>query len=329
MKLHGAVVAFVLAMASLAPAQCTCSAGEPTDAAPTVAPAAVPAAAAEPAKTVAATYPGLASAGLTQARLADLPEGVLLRSGEVTIKASELADEMAKAPKELQGELRKNAFFVLEQMATRRLLLAEAKAAAAKNGKDAAALPEQELFKAFFAKLTAEVKVSDAETAEFYEKNKEMVGGQKLEAVKEAIAGYLRQEKQQEVVKRHIEALGQRTAVEVSAAWVKEQAPLAKDNPVDKARASGKPSLVDFGSKGCIPCDKLAPILETLKTKYEGKATVLFVSVREEQILAARYGIQSIPVQIFFDAGGEEVFRHTGFWPQEELEKKLAELGVK
>jgi len=73
----------------------------------------------------------------------------------------------------------------------------------------------------------------------------------------------------------------------------------------------------------------LAPILETLKEEYEGKAKVIFISVREEQILAARYGIRSIPVQIFFDKDGREVFRHTGFWPQEELEKKLADMGVK
>ena len=95
------------------------------------------------------------------------------------------------------------------------------------------------------------------------------------------------------------------------------------DNPVDKVRNSGKPSLVDFGSKGCRPCDMLAPILKTLEKKYEGKANVIFISVREEQILASRYGIRSIPVQIFFDKNGKEVFRHTGFWPQAELEKKL------
>jgi thioredoxin 1 len=45
--------------------------------------------------------------------------------------------------------------------------------------------------------------------------------------------------------------------------------------------------------------------------------------------LAARYGIQSIPVQIFFDKDGKEVFRHVGVFPQEEIEKKLAEMGVK
>jgi len=76
----------------------------------------------------------------------------------------------------------------------------------------------------------------------------------------------------------------------------------------------------------------------TSKKLYEMKAeaiqaaghpNVLFVHVREEQVLAARYGVQSIPVQVFFDKDGREVFRHVGFFPQEELEKKLAEMGVK
>jgi len=275
------------------------------------------------ATTVAGAYPNLASAGLVHARLAELPEGVLLRAGEVSVTQKDVDAEVAKAPEAMQEQLRKNALFLLEQIATRQLLLREAKSAAAKDGTDASKLSDQELFRTFLDKLTTNANVTDQEVAEFYEKNQDMVGGQKLENVKGAIANYLRQQKQQEIVDRHIQSLGQRTSIEVAALWLKRQAELAMDNPVDKARGSGKPSLVDFGSKGCRPCDMLAPILETLKKKYEGKANVLFVSVREEPILASRYGIQSIPVQIFFDAHGKEVFRHTGFWPQEELEKKL------
>ena len=143
------------------------------------------------------------------------------------------------------------------------------------------------------------------------------------------ISQFLLQEKQQQAVAKHIETLGQRTVIEVAASWAKEQAALAKDNPVDKARSSGKPSLVDFGASGCRPCDMMTPVLADLKKKFEGKVNVEFVHVREQQILAARYGIQSIPVQVFFDQDGKEVFRHTGFFPQDEIEKKLAELGVK
>lgn len=281
------------------------------------------------AKTIGVEYPNLASAALVYAKLAELPEGVLLRSGELAVTQKDVDADIAKAPEAVREQLRKNAFFVLEQNATRRLLLQEAKAAAASDSKDVTKLSDQDLLKAHFNKVTADVKVTDQEVAEFYQRNAEVCGGQSLQDAKEVIAGYLRQEKQQETANRYAQTLGQRVPIEVDAAWVKRQAALALDNPVDKARASGKPSLVDFGATGCIPCDKLAPILEAMKTKHEGKANVIFVHVRDEQVLASRYGIQSIPVQVFFDKDGKEIFRHTGFWPQEELEKKLADMGVK
>ncbi len=279
--------------------------------------------------TVAQAYPNLASAALVHAKPAELPDGVLLRAGDLKVTQKDIDDEVAKAPETVREQLRKNALFLLEQTATRQLLLQEAKAAAAKDGKDPATLADQERLKAYFDNLTADVKVSDTEVSRFYEKNKDMVGGRKLGDVKDAVSRHLRQQKQQKLVDKHIQTLGKRIDIRVAASWLKRQAALAMDNPVDNARNSGKPSLVDFGSKGCRPCDMLAPILKTLEKKYEGKANVIFVSVREEQILASRYGIQSIPVQIFFDKNGKEVFRHTGFWPQAELEKKFAEMGVK
>ena len=278
-------------------------------------------------KTVSDLYSNLASMALVNAQPAELPQDVLLQAGDIKITKADLDAEIDKAPAAMREQLRKNAFFLLEQMATRELLVEEAKAASANDGKDAT-LSDQGLLKAYFDKLTSDVKVTDAEVAAFYEKNKDMVGGQPLEAVKEAIANHLRQQKQQEIVDNHIQTLGQRKTIEVASAWLNRQAELATDNPVDKARASGKPSLVDFGAKGCVPCEKLAPILEAMKTKYQGKANVVYVSVREEKILASRYGIQSIPVQIFFDKDGKEVFRHTGFWPQDKLEEKLAEMGA-
>ena len=293
-----------------------------------------PATAPAPAATLQAagindTYPGLASSGLTLARLADLPKGTVLKAGDLTITEKELADQIAKAPKEVRDQLARNAFFVLEQMATGRLVLAEAKADAGKGGGGPENADERAIVQFYLSKVADRAEVSDEEIAEFYKANKDVVGGAELDKVKPQIAAYLRQQKQQERIAQHVRALGQRNVIEVSASWTRQQAALAKDNPVDKARASGKPSLVDFGSKGCRPCDMLAPILETLKKKYDGQANVLFVSVVQDQILAARYGIESIPVQIFFDKDGKEVFRHVGFFPQEEIEKQMAKMGVK
>ena len=70
-------------------------------------------------------------------------------------------------------------------------------------------------------------------------------------------------------------------------------------------------------------------ILKTLEEKYKDKANVIFIHVREEQILASRYGISSIPVQIFFDKDGKEVYRHMGFLSEEEIVRRLKEMGVK
>jgi len=73
----------------------------------------------------------------------------------------------------------------------------------------------------------------------------------------------------------------------------------------------------------------MTPILSELERTYAGRANILFVHVGEEELLAARYGIESIPVQIFFDRTGREVFRHVGFFPKEAIVKKLAEMGAK
>lgn len=283
----------------------------------------------KPAQTVADTYPNLASAALVNATASELPEGVILRADRVTITQKHIDAKISEAPQNVRQQLRKNEFFLLEEIASRQLLLEEAKAARAKGSNNTSTQPDRDILKTYLDKLTTGTKVSDEEVVNFYNKNKDLVGGRKLEEVKGAIGNYLLQRKQSELVNTHVQTFGKRTAIEVSAPWLQQHAKLAMDNPVDKARSSGKPSLVDFGSEGCKPCEMLAPILKTLKQKYEGKANIVYVSVKKEQILAARYGIRSIPVQVFFDASGKEVYRHTGFWPQEKLEQKLAEIGAR
>lgn len=315
MRIALTTVAAVLALGGFEPLWATDKHATPSAATSTSQPA-----------SVNNAYPGLASSGLMLARSADLPKGTVLKAGDLTVTEKEISDKIAQAPKDVQDQLKMNAFFVLEQMVTKSLILKEARADAGKAAMDA---DERVLVQLYLAKLSEKVKVSDEEIAVFHKGNKDSVGGAELDKVKPQVAAYLREQKQQELVAQHIRALGQRNVIEVSAAWTKNQAALAKDNSVDKARDSGKPSLVDFGSKGCRPCDMLAPILEALKTKYAGQANVLFVSVREEQILAARYGIETIPVQVFFDKDGAEVFRHVGFFPQEEIEKQMAKMGVK
>jgi thioredoxin 1 len=273
-------------------------------------------------------YPGLTRASLTYAIVLELPEGMLLKAGELIIKDKDINEEITKAQEQIRPKLEKNALFVLEQIATFKLLLAEAKVDAAKNELDISKKSEQAIIQDYLRTLAKTVTVSDVEILDFYNSNKETLSGAALEQVKPQIEQFLLQEKQQELINKHVRTIGQRVQIEISASWLKAQAMQARDNPVDKARSSGRVSLVDFGSTGCVPCDMLAPILEKLKEKYKDKVNVVFVHVGQEPILASRYGIQAIPVQIFFDNTGKEVFRHVGFYPQEQIEKKLSEIGI-
>lgn len=278
--------------------------------------------------TISERYPRLASGALTHARLSELPKGTLLRAGDLVISQKQLDLEIAKAPEHLREQLKKNAFFLLNNVAVGELLLSEAKRESAGAGEDASDASDREIIEGHLGRLAAKVKVTRREIADFYATNRDMLGGAELDQVEPQIRRHLLEQKQQEAIARHIETLGKRIAIQVSASWAQEQSILAKDNPVDRARDSGKPLFANFGAKGCRPCDMMEPIRQAVKKKYEGSLNVVFVHVQKEQILAARYGVRGIPLLVFFDKDGEEVFRHTGFMPQDLVEKKVAEMGV-
>ena len=80
---------------------------------------------------------------------------------------------------------------------------------------------------------------------------------------------------------------------------------------------------IDLGAKTCIPCKLMAPILEELKEEYRGRAAVVFIEVWEDKSQAKRFGILSIPTQIFYDKHGKEVYRHAGFLSKEKIKKRL------
>jgi thioredoxin 1 len=88
------------------------------------------------------------------------------------------------------------------------------------------------------------------------------------------------------------------------------------------------PRLVDLGADKCIPCKMMAPILEELKTTYNGKLQVDFIDVWKKPDEANKYKISIIPTQIFYDASGKELFRHEGFFSKEDILAKWKEFGV-
>jgi len=97
---------------------------------------------------------------------------------------------------------------------------------------------------------------------------------------------------------------------------------VAREEMVDRL-----PKLLDLGADKCIPCKMMAPILEELKEEYRGVMDVVFIDVWKEPEEGQKYGIESIPTQIFYDSNGKELFRHVGFLSKEDILAKWKDLG--
>lgn len=88
------------------------------------------------------------------------------------------------------------------------------------------------------------------------------------------------------------------------------------------------PAVIDLGMGKCIACKEMKPILDELAEEYQGRARIEIIDIGERPDQVDRYRIMVIPTQIFFDRDGNEVFRHEGFMPKEDIVARLEEMGV-
>lgn len=80
--------------------------------------------------------------------------------------------------------------------------------------------------------------------------------------------------------------------------------------------------MVDFWAPWCGPCRMIAPVIDKLAADYAGKAKICKVNTDEQQTLASKFGIRSIPT-IYFYKNGEKVDEMIGAASEQAFKDKI------
>ena len=97
-----------------------------------------------------------------------------------------------------------------------------------------------------------------------------------------------------------------------------------KENFEELVINSDKPVLVDFWAAWCGPCKMMTPVIDKLSVELEGTVVVGKVNIDDQQDLATKYGVMSIPTVALFK-NGKIQSTSLGFLPKDKL---LNALGI-
>ncbi len=96
-------------------------------------------------------------------------------------------------------------------------------------------------------------------------------------------------------------------------------------NPQEWVYEGDVPCIIDFYADWCKPCKMVAPIMDELAIKYDGKVKVYKIDTDKEKKLAGVFGIRSIPSVLFSPMEGRPEMQ-TGALPKAEYIKKIEEV---
>jgi thioredoxin 1 len=86
-----------------------------------------------------------------------------------------------------------------------------------------------------------------------------------------------------------------------------------------------RPAIVDFYADWCAPCRALAPVLEEVAQKYQGKLDIYKVNTETNPELASLFGVRGIPALLFIPMNGDPAMQ-AGFMPASGFDQAISEL---
>jgi thioredoxin 1 len=87
-------------------------------------------------------------------------------------------------------------------------------------------------------------------------------------------------------------------------------------------------TFLELGADRCIPCKQMQPIMKEIAAMFPDRVQVIFYDVWKDPKPAMKYRVQLIPTQVFLDQKGQEIARHVGLFPKDEILPLLKKHGI-
>jgi len=270
-------------------------------------------------RTAGDVYPEAAVGALRFAKLAKMPAVILAKVGDKEIRKDDLQERIAR----VKTQKEEMFSFVLSEMVGHEILLAEAE----KEGllKDSGPRAEEAAVKELVRATAGEIEITDKELDQAYQEHKSQFGDMPQDKVKEMLKGFLVVRKQMEASASVLDEMIMNTTVLVNEKWVARQNEVLTDNPVDKARKSGKRSVVLFCRARDENSRRMTSVFTELRKVRKDNNFVVAYS-QELDFISLRYGVVEVPTVLYFDAHGEVAGRGSGLLSKDEILGKIDDM---